>query len=239
MNTIKKAVIVAAGLSSRLYPLTLEKPKGLLEVGGKPLLKRAVEILKKNDITDIAIVVGYKKEMIMEALGSGITYIPNPFYKHCNNMGSLWFAKKFVNHDPFVYTHGDIIYDEKIFSSTFSEFLKKSDDMELVTDFDRVDEEAMKVRITKDGYLIESNKEIPLHEAAGEWTGLTYIRNTEKTFDYIEKVLFNDGLNFYDTYAFSKMAKDGFKLYCSSTQKMKWVEIDFKEDLEKSRDLFK
>lgn len=239
MSKIKKAVIVAAGLSSRLYPLTLEKPKGLLEVGGQPLLKRSIEILRKNGITEIAVVVGYKKEMIMQELGAEITYIPNPFYQHCNNMGSLWFAKNFVGNDPFVYLHGDIIYDERIFSGTFSEFLKKNDDIEMVTDFDRVDEEAMKVRLDKNGYLMESNKEIPLNEAAGEWTGITYIRNTIKTFEFIEKVLFQDGLNYYDTFAFTKMAKEGFRLFCSSTGKMNWFEIDFKEDLDKARETFR
>ncbi|HCL56825.1 MAG TPA: hypothetical protein DHW82_07435 [Spirochaetia bacterium] len=235
---IKKAVIVAAGLSSRLYPLTLERPKGLLPVGGKSLLERSIGILRKNGIEDIAVVVGYKKEMIMEALDSSITYIPNPFYKHCNNLGSLWFARNFVHNDPIVYMHGDIIYDEKIFSQTFQSFLKRKDDIELVTDFTRHDEESMKVRITKENYLIESSKEIPLDKAAGEWTGITYIRNSEAVFKYFSKVLFEEGLNHYDTKAFSEMAADGYKIYCSSTMELPWTEIDFIDDYEKAKSLF-
>lgn len=99
---IRKAVIVAAGLSSRLYPLTANCPKSLLSLGGESLLARSVRLLRSNRITDIAVVVGYRAQMIRDAMGNGVKCIPNPFYMHCNNMGSVWMAKDFVGADPFV-----------------------------------------------------------------------------------------------------------------------------------------
>lgn len=236
---ITKAVIVAAGMSSRLYPLTLETPKGLLPVGGQPMLKRSIEILRKNEIKDIAMVVGYKREMIRETLGNSIQYISNPFYEKCNNMGSMWFSKSFIGNDPFAYLHGDIVYDEAILTETLSHANKNSNDMELVTDFTHTNEEAMKVRVTDDHYLIESNKDIPLTEAKGEWTGIAYVHNVKAAFDYVEKVLFGEGLNFYDTHAFTKMAKDGHKIFCSSTASMPWLEIDFMDDYDRAKELFR
>ncbi len=236
---IKKAVIVAAGMSSRLYPLTLEKPKGLLHVGHRPMLGRSIEILKKNGIEDIAVVLGYKREMIQEALGDSIRYIANPFYQQCNNMGSLWFAKAFVGNEPFAYLHGDIVYDESILADTLKHANENSNTMELVTDFTHTNEEAMKVRVTSENVLIESNKEIPLHEAKGEWTGIAYIKNVKATFEYIERILFGEGLNFYDTHAFTKMAKDGHKIFCSPTGPKPWLEIDFLEDYERAKELFR
>lgn len=90
-----KAIIVAAGLGSRLGDLTKDIPKSLLKIGKDTIIERNINTLKKNGIEDIGIVVGYKKEKIMELLGDGYTYIFNPFYENTNNMASLWFAKIF------------------------------------------------------------------------------------------------------------------------------------------------
>lgn len=235
---IKKAVIVAAGLSSRLYPLTLTKPKGLLPVGNQGLLERSIHILRKNNITDIALVVGFEKEQIMQQFGDSVTYICNPFFKQCNNMGSLWFAKAFVNNEPFVHLHGDIIYTEKLFSSSLNHFLSNDNDIELVTDYSYSDEESMKVRCTSDYYLIESNKQIPLAQSAGEWIGITFIRRSQKLFSCMEEIMFDEGLNFYDTHAFTQMAQAGHKIFCPSTNDQPWVEVDFAHDYQKAKELF-
>lgn len=234
---MKKAVIVAAGLSSRLYPLTKKTPKGLLPIGNQGLLERSINILRKHGIEEIAIVVGFEKEQIMQKFGNTVTYISNPFYKHCNNMGSLWFAKDFIKDGPFVHLHGDIIYTEKLFSQAFEHFCNNNNDMELVTDYFYSDEESMKVRITKDSYLIESNKQIPLDQSGGEWIGITFIRNSKALFDCFETIMFNEGLDFYDTHGFTQMAKK-LKIYCSSTSKESWMEIDFLEDYKKAQEIF-
>jgi choline kinase len=236
---MRKAVIVAAGMSSRLYPLTLERPKGLLKVNDEELLKRSVKLLRDIGMDDIAIVLGYKKEMIMETLGNSITYISNPFYRQCNNMGSLWFAKSWIGSDPFVYMHGDIIYHKDILQLNYDDAMKHDCALDLVTDFGPVNEEAMKVRVTADNMLIESQKNIPLHEAKGEWTGIAFVKDPASTFSYIEKVLFDEGLNYYDTHAFTQMAAQGHKIFCSSTRGLPWLEIDFLEDYERAKEIFK
>lgn len=235
---VHKAVIVAAGLSSRLYPLTLERPKGLLEVGGQPMLTRSVQLLQQNGINDIAIVVGYRHNQIREALGRAVSYIANPFYRHCNNMGSLWFAQEHVADNPFIYLHGDIVYDPAILSSALEGFVERKNDMELVSDFKENDEEAMKVRVDKNGRLLESSKEISLEKAHGEWIGIACVRSTKELFASIEAILFNEGLNFYDTHAFTKLAKQGSRIFCTPTNGLPWVEVDFAEDYQLAKELF-
>ncbi len=235
---MKKAVIVAAGLSSRLYPLTLEKPKGLLTINDEEFLNRSIRLLKANGIEEIALVVGYRKNLIIETLGDSYTYIINPFYKNGNNMSSLWFAKDFVQGEPFIYLHGDILYHEDILSETLKQFSDNKNDIELVTDFCETDEEAMKVLVTEEKYLIESNKEIDLKKSAGEWTGIAYINKSKELFTYIENILLNESLNYYDTYAFTKMAQNEFKVHCSSTNNLPWIEVDFLDDYEKAVNLF-
>ena len=235
---IKKAVIVAAGLSSRLYPLTLNEPKGLLKVGKLGLLERSINILKKSGITDIAIVVGFKQKKIIESLDKGLTYIKNPFFAQCNNMGSLWFAKDFVKNEPFIYLHGDIIYNEEIFIKSLGHFNNNFNDMELLVDFGETDEEAMKVKVSDSNYLIESSKQISSADSKGEWTGIAFIRSSKEVFNCIEDVIFNDGLNYYDTFGFSKMASSGSKIYCYDTNNAPWVEIDFIDDYKKAKEMF-
>lgn len=59
---VKNAVILAAGPSTRMVPLSLEKPKGLFEVKGEVLIERQIRQLQEVGITDITVVLGYKKE---------------------------------------------------------------------------------------------------------------------------------------------------------------------------------
>lgn len=232
-----KAVIVAAGLSSRLYPLTLDKPKGLLPVAGQSILARSVSILQANGITDVALVVGYKENLIRQALADKAKFILNPFYRHCNNMGSLWFAKDYVGNEPFVYLHGDLVYAPEILASSMQGFFSRDNDIELVTEFKENDHEAMKVRVDDANYLIESSKEIPLDRAQGEWIGMAWIRRPAPLFACIEEILLHQGLDYYDTKAFTALAQAGRKIYCSSIS-APWVEVDFLEDYEKALELF-
>ena len=61
--TQRNAIIMAAGTSSRFVPLSVERPKGLVEVKGEILIERQIRQLKEAGITDITLVVGYKAEM--------------------------------------------------------------------------------------------------------------------------------------------------------------------------------
>jgi len=69
-----KAAILAGGYGKRLRPLTDDKPKPLIEVGGKPIIVWQIEWLRKHSIKDLVILVGYKKNMIIDELGSGGRY---------------------------------------------------------------------------------------------------------------------------------------------------------------------
>ena len=138
------AVIVAAGLSSRLYPLTIDTPKGLLSLGGESLLARSIRLLRENGISRIAVVVGYQAGTMRAALGADSTLIANPFYRHCNNMGSLYFARDFVGADPFVYLHGDLAYTSRMLGDFLMRTAKAGDScLDLLVAMGEKDEEAM------------------------------------------------------------------------------------------------
>ena len=68
---MKQAVILAAGEGRRLRPFTVNKPKAMLSIAGKPTLQYTIEALAHNGIRDLVLVVGYRREHIFDCMGSG------------------------------------------------------------------------------------------------------------------------------------------------------------------------
>lgn len=109
-----QAVIMAAGVGKRMRPLTLLKPKPLLSVAGKPILKRTLDNLA-GLVDEVILVVGYKGSMIQKRFGSrykgmGISYVWQK-----NQLGTAHAAKQaFVRlKGDFLLLHGDDLYDTR------------------------------------------------------------------------------------------------------------------------------
>ena len=233
-----KAVIVAAGLSSRLYPLTSETPKALLPIVDESLLSRSMRLLRASGINEIAVVAGFRADVMRAAVGSQATIIMNPFYRECNNMGSLSMARHFVDAEPFIYLHGDLAFGEGVLESFLEGTAAESDScLDLLVDFGTVDDEAMKVRVDANKHLIESHKQIPLDDAAGEWTGIALVRKPDVVFGAIERHMMTVSITDYDTAAFTALARDGNTVRCIPTSGEPWKEIDTLEDLESARSM--
>jgi N-acetyl-alpha-D-muramate 1-phosphate uridylyltransferase len=75
-------VILAGGLATRLRPLTDKIPKSLVEVAGRPFLEHQIALLRKNDITDLFLCVGYLGEMIEGVFGNGKQFGVDISYSH-------------------------------------------------------------------------------------------------------------------------------------------------------------
>ena len=97
-----RAILLAAGMGTRLRPLTLETPKSLIEVNGKPLLERQVEFLKEKGINEIIVVTGYlneKFEYLKEKYGVKLVF--NDKYDIYNNIYSMYLVREYLA-DPYV-----------------------------------------------------------------------------------------------------------------------------------------
>lgn len=91
---VDNAIIMAAGLSSRFVPISYEKPKGILRVRGEVLIERQIRQLLEAGITDITVVVGYKKEYFFYlAAKFGVKIVVNPEYATRNNNSTLWVVR--------------------------------------------------------------------------------------------------------------------------------------------------
>lgn len=88
---VDNAIIMAAGMSTRFAPISYEKPKGVLRVRGEVLIERQIEQLLSAGISDITVVVGYKKEYFFYlAARYGVQIVVNPDYDTRNNNSTLW-----------------------------------------------------------------------------------------------------------------------------------------------------
>lgn len=117
-NRITTALLLAAGTGSRLFPLTKSSPKCLTLVNETSILERLVENIKKQGFKRLVIVTGYKKECIIDFLGSksgdlNIEYIHSPLFLTTNNIYSLWMARNIIN-EPFVLFESDLVLNTSL-----------------------------------------------------------------------------------------------------------------------------
>ncbi|MBE6753189.1 MAG: phosphocholine cytidylyltransferase family protein [Ruminococcaceae bacterium] len=96
MASIKRAIIMAAGIGKRMRPVTLLTPKPLVKINGTRMIDSVVRCLHANNITEIYVVVGYLKEQFsfLEAEYPGLKLIENPYYDTSNNISSLYVARE-------------------------------------------------------------------------------------------------------------------------------------------------
>ena len=118
-----KAMILAAGLGSRMRPLTNNTPKPLLKIGGKPLIVWHIERLKEAGFSEIIINVAYLGQQIIDYLGDGSDYGVQLYFSDEQNEGALETAGGIIKalpllSDTFLVVNGDI-WTEYQFSNDF------------------------------------------------------------------------------------------------------------------------
>jgi len=174
-----KLIILSAGRGERLYPLTNDIPKPLLDIGnGKTLLEEQIERFHNTGVIhEIIIVIGYHAEKIEQKIlpyqnmGMKIKTIYNPFFDLTNNLVSLWLAKEEMT-ESFLITNGDNIFNEAIienFVNTNKEGIILS-----MCRKSEYDEDDMKVKL-KNNCVDHISKKIEKKIADGESPGLLLV----------------------------------------------------------------
>lgn len=101
------AIVLAAGQSQGLLPMTQDLPKPMLDIKGKTILERQIEVLNACGVKDVAVVRGYKKEAITTP---NVRYYDNDEYATTSEVHSLSCASKELG-GPFVFLYGDILFE--------------------------------------------------------------------------------------------------------------------------------
>lgn len=121
---VKNAIIMAAGMSTRFVPLSLEKPKGLLIVKDEVLIERQIEQLLEAGIKNIILVLGYKKESFFYLEDKyNLTIIINPDYNTKNNIETLYLARNYIG-NSYICSSDDYfennVFDEYVYQSYYA-----------------------------------------------------------------------------------------------------------------------
>jgi len=130
-----KAVVLAAGLGTRMRPLTFTKPKFLLPVAGKPALDHVLTLLKNAGVEEIGLVVGYGKEQIIDRYGDGSEFGVKIRYLHQKELSgtanAVSLAKEFIGGERFMVMNADTLVDQE----SIDGLLKRYDEVHSDEDF--------------------------------------------------------------------------------------------------------
>ena len=108
-----KAIILAAGEGTRLRPHTLYRPKCLVEIDGRSLLDRQLDVLNSENVDPIIVVGGYRAEMLRR---ENIKLHINPLFSETNMVWTLFCAEADLEGD-IILSYGDIVYSREILRS--------------------------------------------------------------------------------------------------------------------------
>lgn len=233
MNT----VILAAGIASRLRPLTDTTPKCLLKIGEKCILEMTIENLIETNNREIIIVTGYRENMIREFVSHrfpelNVIYVYNNLYTSTNNIYSLWLAKDFVLGDNMMMMDSDIVFDRSIITKLVRSGYKNC----LALKQHEVHDEEIKVKTDSKGRVVAISKEVDPAEAAGESIGIEMFggETLNELFRIIEKkVVIEKKVNQFYEAAFQEL----YDLYAVDTTELFCMEIDTAEDLAAAEEL--
>lgn len=229
-----KAVILAAGVGSRLRPLTSKKPKCLVRVAGRPILDYQVRAYTAAGIKDILIVVGYEaskiKEYYKHTRDIHIKLIENEDYEVTNNMYSLFLTAPDVENESFILSNGDVVFDTSIIYE-----LVHSDEDLIAADKGSYSEEAMKITLNETGLISNISKEIPQNEAYGNSIDIYKFSAKSSTilFQEMRKIIAGENsLKDWTEIAIQRLLQMGdLKMQPFEISNKSWVEIDNFEDL--------
>lgn len=231
MNT----VILAAGRGTRMPEITKDKPKCLIEIGGKTIIERQIEILKEEGVNDIYVVIGYMGISVIEKVDDKANFIFNEEYSTTDNIYSLYLTKKFVKGKEFILLNGDAVFDKRI----IRELLKKKEKDIAPIDSQYYDLEELKVRI-KDGIIVEIlDKNAPKEISGGSTIGIFKFSSlgSKLLLEEIEKIVQQGIKNKWFEYALNRVLRK-IKMQAIDVHGLKWIEVDTLEDIEKARKLF-
>ena len=228
-----KAIILAAGRSSRLYPITLEKPKCLLEVGGKRIIDRQIDAIRDIGIKDILVVVGYKGDLIIKQLGDQVRYRKYKDYDKTNNLHTIWSIKDELNED-FICLFSDVLFDPIILKKA----KESSEDLCLLIDTSKVLEGTMRIKIN-DKKLNGIGSHIPTNDGSGNFIGIAKFSKlgAKKLYTQLEQMALGHKNDYY-TIAIDTLAKTGEKIGYIDIGGEKWTEIDTKIDLDNANQYY-
>jgi histidinol-phosphate/aromatic aminotransferase/cobyric acid decarboxylase-like protein/choline kinase len=242
-----QAIILAAGMGKRLRPLTDKVPKCMVRVNDTPILINTLDILSQFPVQEVIIVVGHKKEVVMDQVGGRykgmtITYVDNEVYDKTNNIYSLWLAKDLIRDNVLLF-EGDIFFEKALVEQALKDENRNS---VLVNSY----------KSYMDGTVLEINDDLSIRtliprREQGEDFDFTDKYKTVNIYNFTKDFFRNVLVPHLDTYLKTQSVNEYYelvlgviiyignpKLYATIVDHVKWYEIDDPNDLQKAGYIF-
>ena len=231
-----KAVILAAGVGKRLGHVNGNRPKCLIELGGRTLLSRHLENLANGGVTEVVIVVGYQQDLIRRAVEGEqfpgrVEFVVNDAYER-GSIGSLWAVQQELHHDDAVIMDADVLYHPNILhrlvESRWPNVLLMDEGVS------QESEECMVV--VRGGRVVALTKRVPdQYDLIGEGVGFLKVQESDLP------CLFHSVQSYIDTGLLDMEYEDALKEFFQDVAVgfekiggLPWVEIDFPEDIQRA-----
>lgn len=237
-----KAVILAAGKGTRMKEITRTIPKPMVLIQGTPMLEHIIRFIESAGITDLGIVVGYKREIVQDHFGDGsrlgvdITYIEQ---KEQNGTGAaLHLARDFADGEQIFFTFGDVLTPSENYAGMLAYYHDKPCDALL--GLNTVDDPYRGAAV----YLDNDNTVIDIIEKPAKGTSTTKLNNAglmvlaSDIFEYTGKLSLSPRGEYELTDVFTMLRKDG---KCLKGYRLTgyWKDVGTPEDIDTMNDILK
>lgn len=224
-----KALIMAAGVGTRISRYIEGKPKCTVDIGETELIEYTISQLEARGIHEIGMILGYKSNVIEEILKDhNIKYYYNYFYDVTNSIASAWFARDFFD-DDLILLNADVFLEEKLIDEVFREEQSPI----LFADSSRKEEADYKFYY-EDNQLIKYGKELTGNDITGEYVGVAKLQKefAEKYLTRMEEFIKDGKHNMWWEDVLYSFASER-AVYIRDIKGMFWAEVDFIEDYER------
>jgi len=226
------AIVLCAGGGTRLRPLTDDRPKALVDVGGETILHRAVRLLLAAGVREIVVATGYRAEAVRAALAecpAKVTFCHNVDFASTQNSISLLHCADAVRGRPFFKLDGDVLFHPTLLArmehdrAPLSVAVERRDDLG--------DEE---MKVVFGGKLIEAfGKKLDPRKCYGESIGIERLGGEAGTslFDAIRAAYQKGRTDLYYEDVYSDLIALGLEATLIDVSDLPWIEIDTPDDL--------
>ncbi|MFL6766216.1 MAG: NTP transferase domain-containing protein [Sphingomicrobium sp.] len=235
-----KAIILSAGQGSRLGHLVDDRPKCLIDFGGRTLLDRQLDTLEANGVHEAVVVTGFHDELVTAGIakrsgGPAVRTIFNPFYKVADNTGSLFMAREELSGDCLVW-NGDTLVSDALMGRVLAN--ERSGICVTIDRKESYDEDDMKV-VEEGGRLKAIGKRLPAEGVNAESIGLLAFRagGAERFREAIEREMRTpEGTTVWYLRVIHYIAQSS-EVWTLDIKGEEWGEVDFPPDVDAAREL--
>ncbi|MDA9903525.1 phosphocholine cytidylyltransferase family protein [Gammaproteobacteria bacterium] len=238
-----KAIILAAGVGSRIRPLTDNCPKSLLKINGKTILEMMLSHIKTCGINEVIFVLGYLQDQIKDYVKIQfpdliVQFITNEKYEVTNTGYSLMLTKDFVKNSTFIKFDADVVFDINILKTLIA---SEYDNCLCIDKNINLDAEEIKVIIKDDNRVVKASKTVNPLDAIGESIGIEKIsgETAHTLFNDLELMMKDEQYHqeYYEA-AYERLIEKDVPFYALDISGLRWTEIDTKEDFMLARKIF-